>query len=118
MVRVITYLKSSSLLYKTTPEGRRGRSFPVEVLSLGLHFVAGSEDVLARLASLRMLRVRESMHDTCLPGGTLPCFRIIRLLRILRVLRIIRSLPQLQSGDVHRSKQKQAWSALAAYQSH
>eukprot|EP00439_Symbiodinium_sp_Y106_P079778 s60_g18.t1 len=39
------------------------------VLSLGLHFVAGSEDVLARNATL---------------------FRIIRLLRILRVLRIIR----------------------------
>merc|ERR1719210_1356562 len=39
------------------------------VLSLGLHFVAGSEDVLARNATI---------------------FRIIRLLRILRVLRIIR----------------------------
>jgi len=39
------------------------------VLSLGLHFVAGSSDLLARNATL---------------------FRIIRLLRILRVLRIIR----------------------------
>ncbi|CAE7607213.1 Scn4a [Symbiodinium natans] len=39
------------------------------VLSLGLHFVAGSTDILARNATL---------------------FRIIRLLRILRVLRIIR----------------------------
>ena len=41
----------------------KDRCFPVEVLSLGLHFVAGSEDVLARLTSLHMLRVHKPIHD-------------------------------------------------------